>query len=153
MTPERLNADDSRLGAVLDLIRRNFAYMEGRIDPPSSVRDLTLASLTAQCHKGEIWIIGAPLMACMFLTPKEDCLYLGKLAVDGQSRGRGLARLLIDHAVGRAQDMGLPAVELQTRVELVENHETFARLGFIHTGSTAHPGFSQPTSLVFRRSV
>ncbi|MDE4131853.1 GNAT family N-acetyltransferase [Phaeobacter sp. QD34_3] len=153
MRVERLNPEEPRLEAVLDLIRSSFAFMEGRIDPPSSMRDLTPQSLAEQCRKGEIWVIGTPPLACMFLTPKQDCLYLGKLAVAESSRGMGLARSLIDHALRRARDLGLPAVELQTRVELVENHAAFARLGFVQTGSTAHPGFDRPTSLVFRRSA
>ena len=153
LTPERLAASDARLEAVLDLIRRSFAFMEGRIDPPSSMRRLTVEALQEQCRRGEIWILGTPPLACVFLTPKPDCLYLGKLAVEESSRGAGLARILVDHAVQRAKDLDLPAVELQTRVELVENHQTFSRLGFVQVGATAHPGYDRPTSLTFRRPV
>ncbi len=153
MTPERLEAEDPRLPEVLALIQRCFAYMEGRIDPPSSMLNLTVEAMSAHCKSGEIWILGQPVVACVFLTPKEDCLYLGKLAVDGTRRGAGLARVLIDHALLRARDLHLPALELQTRVELVENHATFSRLGFVQTGTTTHMGYDRPTSLVFRRPV
>ncbi|WP_424979675.1 GNAT family N-acetyltransferase [Leisingera sp. S232] len=72
----------------------------------------------------------------MFLTPRPDCLYLGKLTVDDAQRGRGLARLLVKHASARARALGLPVL-LETRIELIENHAAFARLGFCKTEETA----------------
>lgn len=89
----------------------------------------------------------------MVLTPKADALYLGKLAVERAHRGQGLARQLVAVAEGRARDMGLPCVELQTRIELVENHATFAALGFVETARTAHQGYARATSLTFRKAV
>lgn len=138
---------------MLALIRESFAYMEGRIDPPSSMHQLTEDSIAAQCQTGEVWVIGHPPAACIFLTPRDDALYLGKLAVDAGHRGRGLARDLIAVAENRARALGLPALELQTRVELVENHAAFARMGFSITGRTAHPGFDRPTSITMRRVI
>lgn len=99
-----------------------------------------------------------PLQACVFLTPKPAGpegrparLYIGKLAVAEPARGQGLARRLIDLAAARATALGLPLLELQTRVELTENHATFRRLGFTQTGATAHAGHDRPTSLTFAR--
>lgn len=126
--------------------------MEGRIDPPSSLRDLTEDALTRQAQTGEIWIIGAPV-ACVFLTPKPGALYIGKLAVAAENRGKGLARRLVDKAEERALAMGLPALELQTRVELFENQAAFSQLGFVEVGRTAHTGFDRPTSITYRRAV
>jgi ribosomal protein S18 acetylase RimI-like enzyme len=138
---------------ILALLHDAFAYMEGRIDPPSSLRDLAPEALTRHVRTGEIWVIGARPLACVFLTPRPASLYIGKLAVDAGHRGRSLARALIDQAEVRARVMGLPALELQTRVELTENHATFRALGFTETGRTAHPGFDRPTSITFRRAV
>ncbi|WP_127902084.1 GNAT family N-acetyltransferase [Solirhodobacter olei] len=141
--------------AVLRLIRETFAYMDGRIDPPSSMHRLTEADIAAQAEKGEVWLIeaeGVPV-ACVFLTVKPDRLYLGKLAVAVGWRGKGLARQLVAMAEERARALGLPALELQSRVELVENHAAFWAMGFREAGATAHPGFDRPTSLTFRRGV
>ncbi|MBV0910835.1 GNAT family N-acetyltransferase [Anianabacter salinae] len=140
---------------TLALLHEAFAYMEGRIDPPSSLHRLGPGDLDRQAEAGEVWIIGAvdAPEACMVLTPQEDALYLGKLAVARHRRGCGLARRLVDHAAGRAQVLGLPRLRLQARIELVENHVTFARLGFAETARTAHPGFDRPTSLTMERPV
>jgi ribosomal protein S18 acetylase RimI-like enzyme len=139
--------------ALLRLIRAEFGYMEGRIDPPSSMHDLTPDSIAEQARNGEVWAIGQPPVACVFLTPKPDALYVGKLAVAVSQRGRGLARSLITLAETRARALQLPALELQTRVELTENQATFRALGFVETGRTAHPGYARPTSITLRRAV
>jgi len=92
-------------------------------------------------------------VAVVFLTVKPGRLYLGKLAVDASMRGQGLARRLVAQAETRARILGLPVVELETRVELVENHATFARLGFAKTGETAHPGYDRPTSITMQKRL
>jgi hypothetical protein len=48
--------------------------------------------------------------------------------------------------------LGLDHLELQTRVELTENHATFRAMGFVETGRTAHPGYDR-TSITFRRAL
>ena len=137
---------------VLALIQRAFAGMEGRIDPPSSVHRLTAEGIAAQARTGEIWVV-PPLQACMFLTPKDGRLYLGKLAVEPALQGRGLARQLVALAEERARALGFAILELETRVELTENHAIFRHLGFVETGRKAHPGFDRPTSITFAKRV
>jgi len=152
--PVRADAD-ADFAALLDLIRRCFAYMEDRVDPPSSMHRLTPAAIREQAETGEVWQVvadGAPV-ACVFLTPRADCLYLGKLAVEPAWRGRGLARRLVETAAARARALDLPALELQTRIELVENHRTFAAMGFVRVGETAHPGYDRTTSITMRRPL
>ena len=154
--PRRLIPGDPALPHVLDLIRTSFALMEGRIDPPSSVRTLTLDSLSAVALAGEVWAMtgaapGDPAVACMTLTPRDGALYLGKMAVAADRRGQGLARRLADLACERAVIHSLPRVELQTRVELTENHAVFAALGFTQVARTTHPGYDHPTSITWQR--
>jgi GNAT superfamily N-acetyltransferase len=151
--PRRARTGDGQASAILGLIRRCFAPMEGRIDPPSSMHRLTEAAIDRQAREAEVWTIGTPPVACVFLTPRADCLYLGKLAVDAPWRGRGLAARLIDHAADRARAMGRDTLEIQVRVELVENRRTFAKMGFVRTGETAHEGYARPTSVTMRRAV
>lgn len=151
--PWRVRAGDPEIADLLALIQESFAYMEGRIDPPSSMHHLTRESIAAQCQTGEVWAIGTPPLACVFLEARADSLYLGKLCVRDRARGQGLARRLVDLAEARAREHGLKYLELQTRIELIENHASFARLGFEKTGETAHPGYARPTSITMRRAV
>ena len=92
-------------------------------------------------------------IACLFGVPQSEGYYVGKLAVAAPQRGRGLARALIETAAGRARALGAPALELQSRVELTENHAAFAAMGFVRVGATSHPGYDRPTSLTYRRPL
>lgn len=149
----RLAPDAPEMAAVHRLLVASFAYMDGRIDPPSSLRAMGVAELGALAQAGPAWVIGDPPRACVFAREIGDRLYLGKLAVAATARGQGLARRLIRAAEDEARSRGLRALELKTRVELVENHAAFARLGFVETGRSAHPGHDRPTSLTFTRPV
>ncbi|MCB1394523.1 MAG: GNAT family N-acetyltransferase [Rhodobacter sp.] len=150
--PCRMSPDED-MTAVHALLVDAFAYMDGVIDPPSSLGQMTPADLAENAREAELWVIGTPPRACMILTPKGATLYLGKLAVDRGARGRGLSRQLIEHATDRARALGLPSVTLQTRVELVANQKTFETMGFVETGRTAHPGYDRPTSITYVRPV
>lgn len=153
MTPLRHHPNDPALADILALIRTCFAPMEGRIDPPSSMLRMTLADLRQAAVHSEIWSLDTPALACMILTPHPQALYLGKLAVHPDVRRRGHARHLLTLAGHRARARGLPVIELQSRVELVENHALFAASGFTKVARTAHPGFARPTSITFRKTI
>ena len=137
------------------LLMRSFASMDGRIDPPSSLLAMNAAALAAKA-RGETLILatdGEALIGCAFLRVEGERLYIGKVAVDGGWRGRGIARRLFALAEGHAARNGLSHLELQTRVELTENHAAFGRLGFAKTAETAHAGYDRPTSITMRKPV
>lgn len=132
-----------------------FAYMDERIDPPSSLTRMTPETLRDKSADETLLIISenGTLVACGFLKETTDAIYLGKLAVRQDMRGRGLLRQMIEAAIQLAQSKGKPALELQARVELTENHSTFKALGFVQTGTTAHEGYDRPTSITMRRKL
>lgn len=144
-----------RWAEVLDLLRSAFAYMEGRIDPPSSLTRLTLDGLRDRAATDTVLLAcdGRRIVGCAFLSPRDGCLWLGKVAVAGSHRRRGLARALTDRAATIARDRGLAALELQVRIELAETRAAWAALGFAEVARTAHPGFDRPTSITLRRPV
>jgi len=147
--------DFSDWPAVLRLLQSAFAYMDGRIDPPSSLQRMGVDDLAAKAqHESVILAIdGGDLVGCAFADIRRDCVYVGKVAVALPCRGRGVARQLLLAAESIARRSGLPALELQTRVELVENHRTFAALGFEKVAETAHAGYDRPTSITMRKRV
>ena len=132
-----------------------FAFMEGRIDPPSSLTRMGPETLADKAATETLLLVeqDGRLIGCAFCDPQPPVLYLGKIAVAADARGRGLARAMVVRAEEIARSQGLDALELQTRIELIENHATFARLGFVETGRTCHPGYDRPTSVTMRRPV
>ncbi|MEM7509214.1 MAG: GNAT family N-acetyltransferase [Pseudomonadota bacterium] len=139
---------------VLSLLQTAFAGMAGRIDPPSSLETMTAEDLAETARNGLVLLAYDPgLVGCVFLTPRDKVLYIGKLAVAPERQGLGNGRALMHATKIEAQRRGLPALELQTRIELVENHAAFVAMGFRKTGETAHPGFGRPTSITMRKSI
>lgn len=153
MIPVRHRPDDPELVNILELIRTSFAYMDNLVDPPSSMHRLELDGVAEQCRQGEIWSIGEPPISCMLLNYKQDSVYLGKLAVAEQYRRRGNAKMMIEVAEERARLRHLPFLELETRVELSDNHNTFTRLGFKKVGEGAHAGYDYFTFIVMKKPV
>jgi N-acetylglutamate synthase-like GNAT family acetyltransferase len=151
----RASTDFADWEAVRTLILDAFAYMNGRIDPPSSALRLTPESMAADAADGALLLArsGSTLVGCVFVRPKEDALYIGKLAVLPGLPGTGIGKALVGAARAEARALGLRVLELQTRIELVENQAAFARMGFMKTGETAHPGYVRSTSITMRAPV
>ncbi len=141
--------------ALLGLLQRAFAFMDGRIDPPSSLHRLDAATLAGKARAERCFLAfrDGRLAGCVFCAPREDCLYVGKLAVEPALQGQGIGRALMARAEAEARALGLPVLELQTRVELAESHAAFAAMGFLKTGETAHAGFDRPTSVTMRKAL
>ena len=137
------------------LILDAFAYMGPRIDPPSSALRLTPQSIQASVESGALLLAysAGDLVGCLFALPKDDALYISKLAVRPSLQHAGIGRKLMEAARGEARQRGIRILELETRIELTENHAAFARMGFVKTAETAHKGFDRTTSIVMRAPV
>lgn len=141
--------------ALYDLLSVCFAPMEGRIDPPSSFTAMTADTLRHKAQEETLITahIGHRLVGCAFAVPHPPALYLGKLAVAPDQQRRGILRAMLARAEDLAATLSLSALELQTRVELTENHATFAALGFHEKSRSAHAGFDRPTSLTMWKAL
>ncbi len=139
--------------ALLRLIQDAFATMDGVIDPPSSAKLLNTQHLREKAEQETAYAADyqGRLAGCVFLADKGDHLYLGKLAVDAQFRGCGLARLLTEQAEKLALTRSMSHIDLQVRIELTDNQRLFKRLGFVVVAETMHPGFDRVTSLTMRK--
>ena len=146
MTPIPAPADFDDWDALLALIHASFAYMEGVIDPPSSLHRLDAAGLAAKAQVEHLWIM-PDLSGCAFFREDPDALYIGKLAIHPDAQGRGLGRAFVTAAETVARRCALPCLRLETRVELTGNQRAFARMGFVEVGRTAHAGYDRPTSV------
>lgn len=140
---------------LLDLLRRSFAYMAPRIDPPSSLNKIGLTELLAKADEETLILAltdGRPV-GCLFAHENGDALYIGKIAVDDAFRHQGIARRLVEAAEWLAREKSLPFLELHSRVELTENHRAFAALGFAKYADFFHPGYDRPTSVTMRKDL
>jgi GNAT superfamily N-acetyltransferase len=141
--------------ALLALLHRAFAFQQGRIDPPSSLHRFDPVSLAVKARDETLFLAfeGAQVVGCIFAKPQGDALYVGKFAVEPGCQGRGIGRQLMGAAEDLARRLSLPALELETRIELTENHRTFAAMGFVRTAENAHAGYDRPTSVTMRKQL
>ena len=141
--------------ALYNLLERGFAPMETRIDPPSSFNNLTPELLREKAEIETLLIAmhDESLVACAFLKQMPEATYVGKVAVDENYQKRGIARSIMEQAADFARSRDKKWLELQTRIELIENHKTFASLGFVKTSESAHQGYDYPTSITMRKRV
>jgi ribosomal protein S18 acetylase RimI-like enzyme len=140
----------------LKLLHVAFLGMEGRIDPPSSLHKLTEAEIN-EFAADEI-LIGIEgeeegLVACLFASVKGDYFYLSKWAVHPDFQRMGCARALLDWIEETAASYGLKYLILETRIELIENHITFEKLGFVKVSESAHDGFDRPTRIKMEKAL
>lgn len=151
----RIGEDFRRWDELLALILSSFAYMDGIIDPPSSAHRLTLASLARKARDEIAFtaIENGRLIGCVFCRPEQGFLYIGKLAIAPASQGKGIGRRLLSVAEEIAREKGLPALRLETRIELTGNHATFAKWGFARTAENSHPGFTRTTSIEMQKRL
>ena len=61
----------------------------------------------------------------------------------GQSHGRGLGRLLLEHAERRTLELGLDRIRLYTHVTMVENQALYERTGYVETARRTEHGFTR----------
>ena len=140
---------------LLGLLRESFAYMQSRIDPPSSLTRMDIDSFKVKAAEETLIVAmeGRTLIGCAFAAVQNECVYIGKVAVAQPARSKGVARAMLAAAEDLARKHGREQLELQTRIELVENHATFGALGFEKVAETAHPGYNRPTSITMRKRV
>lgn len=146
----KIGEEFNRWQELLALIMSSFAYMDGVIDPPSSAHRLTLENLAekARVEIAFVALDGDEIVGCLFCRPEPPArLYVGKLCVSPKAQGKGVGRLLLEQAEALARELALPALRLETRIELIANHTKFAAWGFIKTAENAHAGYNRTTSI------
>lgn len=140
---------------LLKLLQAAFAYQNDRIDPPSSFHELDADSIGRKAKDEHLFLAveDGELVGCIFAKPKPGSLYVGKLAVWPHRQRQGIGRRLMQAAEDFARHTGHAVLELDTRIELTENHETFAALGFVKTAEHAHAGYDHPTFITMQKPL
>jgi N-acetylglutamate synthase-like GNAT family acetyltransferase len=89
---------------------------------------------------GEIWFAlheGAPIGCYALLHHADGRVEFTKFAVDIPARGLGAGKLLFEHAIARATDIGAPDLILFTNTKQARACEMYYKRGFIKTQMSA----------------
>lgn len=146
----------ARLPEALAAIRGAFAEYRDRLVPPSAALNETVDSLAGRLAAGAVFVAedatGAVLGA-VCADRRGDAVYLDRLAVLPEGRGRGLAAALVAAVEAFALAAGARSVVLGVRLALTGNIRMFERLGYLEVARTAHPGFREPTSATMAKPI
>jgi predicted N-acetyltransferase YhbS len=133
------------------LLREAFEEFRGQLDPPSSAHGKTAEAVLRELQGGGALIaeVAGEPVGCVFFHPREDHLYVDRLAVLPSHRGAGIARALMDAAEARA----CAPVRLSVRCALSEQQAYYARRGYVFHAHGTHAGYAQPTFLVMQKRL
>lgn len=84
---------------------------------------------------------GARLLACVYLEPRGERMYLGMLSVEQDVQGRGLGRCMMreaEHFARRAGHIGIDLRIVHLREELLPYYRN---LGYVEAGTEPAPDF------------
>jgi N-acetylglutamate synthase-like GNAT family acetyltransferase len=140
--------------AVAALIRAAFAAQAVVTDPLPSALRVTAADVAAHLRGGgggAVFWADEMLAGSVLWAAQDGGLYVSRVAVAPVWRRRGIARALVGAAEAAARAMQLPRVHLATRLVLADNRRLFAACGFVETERTAHPGYTEPTSMAMEK--
>ena len=143
------------LEPLLALIKAAFKEHEGVVDPPPSAASKTLAVLQEELSDFGALVVEdeGRLVGCVFYKPKDDSLYLGRLSVLPDYRGRGIASSLLKRLESEAHQRDLAALSLNVRLALKNQQNIYRHWGFEVSGYGTHEGYSNPTFLRMRKAL
>lgn len=150
MSDTQLQIRPAELGdaaIIVMLIQNAFEEYRGKLDPPSgahSEKMETIEGLLRNEHGLLALWAGNPVGAVFFdVRPNE--VYLHRLSVLPDFRGRGISKALVDEVECQARQFGKRCVSLNVRVALPHNRSYYEKLGYAITGFDFHEGYNQFT--------
>jgi len=141
--------------ALATLLHGAFAEQRGQIAPESAALSETSHSIAQRFADHTIAVAeqAGRLVGCVFYRPDGDELYLGRLATAPEYRGQGIAAGLVAHVEAHARARGAGAVTLGVRITLTRNRRFFEARGYRAVGIETHPGFAEPTSIRYVKTI
>ncbi len=150
--PRVLTAQAADAGGLADLYWRAWEGCERHLDPR------LVDEMMARLEEVEAWLRGGfeiyrvreegrilAAVRCAF--PASACV-VDRLAVDPASRGQGLGRLLLEHALSRARRAGCSRVWSQVSPKLAAAGALYRRLGFREVAEAPLHRWGEPIRLL-----
>ena len=93
------------------------------------------------------------LVGCVIHRNRPGSVYLGTLTIEPGYQGRGIVRQLVAAFERTVFEALRNVIELDTRIQLTENHAVFYPLGFEKISEHAYAGYDQPTFITMQKRL
>jgi GNAT superfamily N-acetyltransferase len=132
---------------VYQVTKAAYEEYRGFLDPPSGADKESLEAVESALHQGGAVLasIDGIAVGAVRYEPRDQSLYVGRLAVLPSHRRRGIGRALMATAEERARRMGLARIILGVLVQLPQNRAFYESLGYRADGHGSHPGYERAT--------
>jgi predicted N-acetyltransferase YhbS len=146
-------ATDADIPTLVVVLKESFEEYRDRLDPPSGAHTETAAKLreVLRTARAVPALVDGAVVGCVFYAPAGDHVDLFRLAVLPAQRRRGIARALVAYVEVRAQELGLPRIQLGVRVGLMGNRAYYERLGYRLLEARTHTGYPEPTFVILEK--
>jgi ribosomal protein S18 acetylase RimI-like enzyme len=132
---------------IVWLMHTAFEQYRNVLAPPSGVHRETPAAICEKMKTARIVLAaeGDQALGCVMYEPRDDSMYLGRLSVLPQARGRGIARELMSYVENVARREGFTQMQLGVRLALTELRAMYERKGYRVAEYHTHEGYAEPT--------
>jgi ribosomal protein S18 acetylase RimI-like enzyme len=146
-------ASDDDIATIVAITRVAFDEYTSWLNPPSGAPNETPEKVRAKLVTGSgvLALIGDRVVGSVYYRAEAEHVYLGRLAVLPEYRGRGVGAALVAEVERRAREMGIARVRLGVRVALPHLRARYERLGYQVYEERTHEGFAEPTYLMMEK--
>ncbi len=148
-------AADADAETIVEIMHAAFQDYAGVLHPPSGVHQESASSVRAKMQQGT-WLLAEQdgrAVGCVFAEPQAEYVYLGRLAVLPEMRGRGIGDALITAVQEHARAAGFRRVRLSVRVALPKMRAAYERRGYVFVEAHTHEGFAEPTYVTLEKAL
>ncbi len=117
-----------------------------RTHSSDSEADKQLQEFTQQLENMKIWrtMFLQSLIFVLDYRPQKDEIYIGKIAVAEDQRGKGVGKALMQHVYDMGADMGLQHVTLHVKIQNTDAKRLYNREGFVDEITEKFPWYMRP---------
>lgn len=146
-------ATDDDIPTIVAVTRAAFDEYTGWLSPPSGAPNETPEKLRAKLASGHgvLALIGDQVVGSAYYSPEAEYVYLGRLAVLPEYRGRGIGSALVAEVERRARELGIARVRLGVRLALRHVRALYERLGYRVYEERRHEGFAETTYVMMEK--
>jgi ribosomal protein S18 acetylase RimI-like enzyme len=153
--PEFRMATEADAPVLAALIHAAFEEYRGQLVPASSAHDETPAGIRKRSNASHAVLVTLETkpVGCVFYEVREEYVYLSRLSVLPEARGRGLGRSMMEYVEARTRELNRTRVRLGVRVALEPLRAWYERLGYGPIEARTHVGFSEPTYVILEKRL